>query len=93
MSLKKSRQETTDADISSDVGPEGNAAPTEAQLRSVGAGAFFRPRDAEALGYVFRDLKRWVVSGAVEQVARGLYRLTAAEPPRADVLAGDPGAL
>lgn len=73
------RQLKTRADISSPSGTGKFQAPTEADLRAVGAGAFFRPRDLEPLGYAFRDLRRWVESGAVERVARGLYRLTAAE--------------
>lgn len=80
MSFKKSRQAKADTDISFDSGPTGSEAPSESQLHSVGAGAFFRPRDLDPLGYAFRDLRRWVEKGAVEQVARGLYRLTAAEP-------------
>jgi len=68
------------ADISFHPGTGAPRAPTEAELRSVGAGTFFRPRDLEPLGCAFRDLRRWVEAGAVEQVARGLYRLTAAEP-------------
>jgi len=50
------------------------------QLRQAGIGAFFRPRDLESLGYAFRDLRGWVEAGHVEQVARGLYRLTTAAP-------------
>ncbi|NPV58626.1 MAG: transcriptional regulator [Actinobacteria bacterium] len=50
------------------------------ELRSVGAGAFFRPSHAEALGISFYMLQRMVEQGLVEKVARGLYRLNAVEP-------------
>jgi predicted transcriptional regulator of viral defense system len=79
MARGERRQLKVYADISSRLVSGGPQAPTEAELRAVGAGAFFRPRDLEPLGYAFRDLRRWVECGAVEQVARGLYRLTAAE--------------
>lgn len=80
MALKKSRQEHAGADVSDDSSPAGPKPPTEARLRSVGAGAFFRPRDLEPLGYAFRELRGWVEAGQVEQVARGLYRLTSSAP-------------
>lgn len=53
---------------------------TQSRLREVGADAFFRSRDLEALGLTFRDLSRLVEDGAVERVAKGLYRLRSAEP-------------
>lgn len=53
--------------------------PTEEQLHEVGAGTFFRPKDLYALGLNFRDLRRYIQTGEVEQVARGLYRLSKAE--------------
>jgi predicted transcriptional regulator of viral defense system len=53
---------------------------TAARLRLAGVGTFFRPRDLPALGLSFRDLRRLVEAGSVEQVVRGLYRLTASEP-------------
>jgi predicted transcriptional regulator of viral defense system len=53
---------------------------TSEQLRKVGAGRFFRPRDLAELGLTFRDLGRLIKGGAALQVARGLYRLTDAEP-------------
>lgn len=80
MDPKNSRQERATADIFDGGSPTGAKPPTEARLRSVGAGAFFRPRDLEPLGYAFRDLRGWVEAGQVEQVARGLYHLTAAAP-------------
>jgi predicted transcriptional regulator of viral defense system len=48
-------------------------------LQEVGAGAFFRPRDAEELGVTYYGLQKLVERGEVEQVARGLYRLTSEE--------------
>ena len=41
--------------------------------------AFFRQRDAAAAGLHSRQLRRLVDDGAVERVARGLYRFTDAE--------------
>ena len=49
-------------------------------LKGVGAGAFFRPSHAEALGISFYMLQRMVEQGLVDKVARGLYRLNAVEP-------------
>lgn len=53
---------------------------TAASLQEVGAGNFFRARDAAALGLGSTDLRRLVEQGLIERVARGLYRLAAAEP-------------
>lgn len=53
---------------------------TERQLRDFGVGSFFRPRDLEALGVSFGDLRRLVEADVVERVARGLYRLSETEP-------------
>lgn len=53
---------------------------TRSGLREVGADAFLRSRDLEALGLTFRDLSRLVDDGEVERVAKGLYRLRSAEP-------------
>jgi len=53
---------------------------TQKRLRSVGLGAFFRPNQLEALGIDYDSLRRLVAAGIVERVARGLYRLTDAEP-------------
>jgi predicted transcriptional regulator of viral defense system len=50
------------------------------ELEEVGAGAFFRPSHAAALGITFYMLQRLVERGEVEKVARGLYRLTEVEP-------------
>lgn len=64
------------------------ASPLHVQdLQSVGAGAFFRPRDAEEVGVSYRELRRLVEQGEVEHVARGLYRLSEAEPTELYTLA------
>ena len=66
-------------------------------LRDLGAQTFFRPCDAAAWGVDSRALRRLVGSGAVERVARGLYRVAAAEPTehytRAAVCARVPSAV
>lgn len=68
------------ADISNHMSrPTSDAAITSERLRDIGAGSFFRPRDASALGIGPRELKRLVEEGVVEHVARGLYRLADAE--------------
>ncbi len=56
-------------------------------LQSVGAGAFFRPRDAEEAGVPYHELRNLVDRGDVEQVARGLYRLSDSEPTELYTLA------
>ena len=53
---------------------------TENRLRQAGLGSFFRPRQLEGLGIDYRRLQTLVREGAVERVARGLYRLVAVEP-------------
>lgn len=53
---------------------------TAAALGEVGAGNFFRARDAAALGFQSRDLRRLVDEGVIERVSRGLYHLVDAEP-------------
>ena len=59
----------------------------ENRLRSVGLGAFFRPSQLERLGIGYDQLCRLVSTGAIERVARGLYRLAAAEPTESYSLA------
>jgi predicted transcriptional regulator of viral defense system len=61
--------------------------PTQSTLREVGAEAFFRSRDLGALGLTFRDLGQLVEEGAVERVAKGLYRVRSAEPTKHYTLA------
>lgn len=60
---------------------------TPARLKAAGIGAFFRPRDLEPLEVPFAELQRQVAAGAVEKIAPGLYRLTAAEPNEFETLA------
>lgn len=52
---------------------------TREALRSVGAGAFFRPGQLETLGIDYDRLRRLVAAGSVERIARGLYRLVDAD--------------
>ncbi len=52
----------------------------EEQLRRAGIGTFFRPSQLETLGISYDQVRRLVKAGAVERVARGLYRLAEAEP-------------
>ena len=53
---------------------------TKTRLGAAGIGAFFRPSQLEALGITYDQLRRLEAAGTVERVARGLYRLVAAEP-------------
>lgn len=66
-------------------------------LRRLGAKTFFRQRDAAAVGVHSRALRRLVEDGAVERVARGLYRRTDVELTehytQAAVCARVPGAV
>lgn len=61
--------------------------PTQAKLHKVAGDAFFRSRDLAALGLTFRDLSQLIEDGAVERVARGLYRPRSAEPTEHHTLA------
>ncbi|HEY6198134.1 MAG TPA: type IV toxin-antitoxin system AbiEi family antitoxin [Candidatus Binatia bacterium] len=49
------------------------------RMSSAGIGAFFRPRDLEALDIDFRELQHLVRERKVERVGDGLYRLASAE--------------
>ena len=51
-----------------------------ASLSGLGGQSFFRPRDAADVGVDARRLRSLVEEGAVERVARGLYRLADAMP-------------
>ena len=53
---------------------------TETRLGEAGIGVFFRPSQLEALGITYDQLRRLEVVGTIQRVARGLYRLAAAEP-------------
>lgn len=50
-----------------------------AQLEAAGVGAFFRPQDLRPLGISFKQLQELVVSGQVEKIGEGLYRLSEVE--------------
>jgi predicted transcriptional regulator of viral defense system len=60
---------------------------TSARLEAAGIGAFFRPRDLEALEIPFAELQRMVARGIVEKVGPGVYRLAAAGPSEFETLA------
>jgi predicted transcriptional regulator of viral defense system len=49
-------------------------------LQEVGAGAFFRPRDAKEVGVSDYQLRKLVQEGKVDKVDWGLYRLADVEP-------------
>ena len=51
-----------------------------AKLKAAGLGAFFRPGQLEEAGLTRDHIRSLVASGKVEHVARGLYRMTDAEP-------------
>ena len=80
MAASNRRQEKSDAYKQDHSRSRRDVYLTSASLRGVGAGSFFRPRDAAELGVGSRDLRRLVEEGSIEQVARGLYRLAEAEP-------------
>ena len=92
MSDPKRIQTAVSADISKHTRD-----PKSSPLEKLGAQTFFRPRDAAELGVHSRSLRRLVDEGAVERVARGLYRVTDAEPTEhythAAVCARVPGAI
>ena len=60
---------------------------TEAQLKAVGIGAFFRPRDIKPLGISFRQLQRLVSQTTVQKLGEGLYRLSEVEPTELETIA------
>ena len=57
------------------------------RLRNAGLGVFFRPHQMDELGITYDQLRRLVSTGAVEHVARGLYRLADEEPTEHETLA------
>ena len=65
--------------VSADISPR-TSDPRTSPLAKLGAQAFFRARDAAELGVDSRALRQLADEGAVERIARGLYRITAAEP-------------
>ena len=58
-----------------------------AALQTAGIGAFFRPRDVDALGVSCRQLRRLVVAGVVEDLGGGLYRLAEIESTELETVA------
>jgi len=88
----KSRQLRTTADTSIRT-----TQSTLAGLQDLGPQTFFRARDAAEVGIHSRALRALVDEGDVERVARGLYRVTQAEPTEhyshAAVCARVPGAI
>ena len=56
-------------------------------LHQAGLGVFFRPSQIDELGITYDQLQRLVKTGAVERVARGLYRLVGEEPTEHDTVA------
>lgn len=80
MAGSKRRHKTTDADTYNRPEATPGVRLTRANLRRVGAGAFFRPAEAAELGVGSRALRHLVDEGRVEHVLRGLYRLADAEP-------------
>ncbi len=71
----KGRQSRTTADTFIHA-----AQSTVAGLQDLGPQTFFRARDAAERGVDSRSLRRLVEEGAVERIARGLYRIANAEP-------------
>ena len=63
------------------------AALSAADLHAAGIGAFFRPRDVEPLGVPYRQLRRLVAAGVVEDCRGGLYRLAEIEPTELETVA------
>lgn len=80
MGGSRRKHTTPDADVSSTKVSPKNSVLTASKLHEVGAGNFFRARDAAALGFGSADLRRLMEEGAIKRVARGLYRLADAEP-------------
>ena len=58
-----------------------------AALRTAGLGAFFRPRDVDALGVSYRQLRRFVATGIVDDLGGGLYRLAEIETSELETVA------
>ena len=75
MDEAKSRQLATTADTFLHT-----TQATVADLQDLAPRTFFRARDAAELGVHSRALRRLVEEGAVERIARGLYRVADAEP-------------
>ena len=60
---------------------------TSSDLRRVGIGTFFRPRDVRQLGVTYHKLQRLVADGHAEKAGPGLYRLSDAEATETETIA------
>ena len=67
--------------------PPGTVQLDMERLREAGLGVYFRPRQIDELGITYDQLRRLVSTGAVEHVARGLYRLAGEEPTEHETIA------
>ena len=67
--------------------PPGTVQLDRERLRSAGLGVYFRPHQIDELGMTYDQLRRLVSTGAVEHVARGLYRLAGEEPTEHETIA------
>jgi predicted transcriptional regulator of viral defense system len=60
---------------------------TSSDLRRVGIGAYFRPRDVRPLGITHYQIQRLVAEGQVEKAGPGLYRLSDADATEMETIA------
>ena len=67
--------------------PPGTVRLDRERLRNAGLGIYFRPHQVDELGVTYDQLRRLVSAGAVEHVARGLYRLADEEPTEHETIA------
>ena len=67
--------------------PAGTVQLDRERLRNAGLGVYFRPRQIDELGITYDQLRRLVLTGVVEHVARGLYRLADEEPTEHETIA------
>ena len=67
--------------------PPGTVQLDRERLRNAGLGVYFRPHQIDELGMTYDQLRRLVSTGAVEHVARGLYRLAGEEPTEHETIA------
>ncbi len=79
MTASNSHHIDTDADKSIRIPLAVRRFDVEA-LHEVGGGSFFRPSHARALGLGSRELAELIKYGYIERIARGLYRISDAEP-------------
>ena len=67
--------------------PPGTVQLDRERLRKAGLGVYFRPHQIDELSITYDQLRRLVSTGAVEHVARGLYRLAGEEPTEHETIA------